>query len=280
MVYVVIILLILAGIGSCVGEQEDNTEKQTTYMSDGNNRRNSSGNSDGAILSLTPVNSYSEVDLGDYRVYSDPQENWFYWQRITYDAIKSEDYNRATAAIKNEIKAFEDYDKIDIILASSYLKLSMLYWSVGSRNNAISALKQTIYYMQNGRNLGGSGCEQRAQIFLQKMRSGDLPDYFTPQDISSNIGVSSYIMEIPDAVYQRQIDKLKAHYDAIANRTAAATDVYRKEGNLQARMARYYADSEYQKTTGRTFYPDSPPSYGSKDREAWDACKRVYDIFE
>ena len=153
----------------------------------------------------------------------------------------------------------------------------MLWWSVGERSNARSEMENMISKLKNGRYTSGSGCEKRAEIFLQKMHSGDLPSRFAPIDFGGYL--HNFIMEVPYAAQSRTLNKISARYEAIGNMAAASTAVYRQQGRAQAMMAKHYASSEYQKYTGRTFSPDNPPAYGTTDRERWEGCKRIYDIF-
>ena len=125
----------------------------------------------------------------------------------------------------------------------------------------------------------GSGCEQRAVIFLNKMRKGELPRCFTVEDNNAGDGVNMYIMEIPYAVAERRTEALKRRYDAMGAYFGSMARSYELQGQSQARMARAYARHKYQKATGNTFSPNDPPSRGTSARESWDRCKKIYDIF-
>jgi hypothetical protein len=55
---------------------------------------------------------------------------------------------------------------------------------------------------------------------------------------------------------------------------------YRKQGQDFEWREKMSASLEYQSKTHQTFDPSARPPEGSPNRESWDACKRVYDIFD
>lgn len=168
--------------------------------------------------------------------------------------------------------------EIDVNKARGYVTASMLCWNTGRKEQAKDLLSRAISLMRNGQNLGG-GCEARAVAFLNKMKAGRLPSCFTNADLQSAGGVQNYVMKMPDARYTAMIERSNARYDAMIAAADSMIKSYELQGNLDAARAKAYSRQEYQKSTGRSFSPDNPPSWGTREREHWDACKRVYDIF-
>ena len=168
--------------------------------------------------------------------------------------------------------------EIDINKARNHVTASMLCWNVGRKEQAKSLLSQAISIMRNGQYLGG-GCEDRAVKFLAKMRAGQLPSCFTNADLQYSGGVQNYVMKKPDARYSAMIERSIAKYDAMIAAADSMIKSYELQGDLDAARAKAYARQEYQNSTGRSFSPENPPSWGTRERERWDACKRVYDIF-
>ena len=133
--------------------------------------------------------------------------------------------------------------------------------------------------MKSGKNLG-NGCEERAKIFLAKMRSRELPETFTYIDICMNIGIHEYIMEFPRAQFNNSIRAAIARYDTMIKRLDGEIQNIETQRRHNAWRAKAYASQEYQKQTHKVFNPNNPPSLYSPEREYWDAAKRIYKIFE
>ena len=189
------------------------------------------------------------------------------------NAWKNENYSRA---IRYQLKVLED-DSVSVNVAANYFSLAMLYWNVGQVSNAITAMNNGIYVCRNGEYLG-SGCEARAVVFLNKMRQRKLPDYFTYNDTLTG-GVLDYLTEIPHAIFSKNCERDKAKWATLERAYGSMLYSYQLQGESQARMARTYARQSYLESTGDTFSPNNPP-YSSSKREAWNRCKKVYDIFE
>ncbi len=204
-----------------------------------------------------------------------PTDSYWEYSKKAQNAWKRGHYYVAIKATKNAIKnnSFDGVNK-----ASEYVQLAMLQWSVNKKKEAIQSLANAIYIMRNGEYIAKSGCEERAIVFIQKMKQGKLPKRFTYND-TLNCGVLGYIMEIPYAVSSKNMEAVKQRYEALAYGYSSMARSYQRQGESQARMATLYAAGEYQKSTGNTFSPDDPPEAGTKARDSWDACKKVYDIF-
>ena len=175
------------------------------------------------------------------------------------------------------------YQKLDmqdetlpVNLASCNVTLAMLHWNLGQTYEAQQCMQKAIQLLRSDL---GKGCEQRAEIFLQKMQQRKLPKYFTRDDGNHANGVLVFIMEIPRAVFDRKMNAIKMRYAAMGTYFSSMTNSYRLQGEMQARTARLQARQTYQKKTGDTFNPNSPPAYGSSKRAEWDMCKKIYDIF-
>ena len=162
--------------------------------------------------------------------------------------------------------------------ASYYLTASMCAWNLGRKSSALRLLDRSISIMRNGTNMGG-GCEARAVAFRTKMREGGLPSRFTNADMQYDVGIHHFIMEIPNAKWKRNIQCSIARYEAIGGMADAQRGIYESQGRWFEKTAKFYARQEYQGATGKSFDPDRPPTYGTSDRDYWNAAKRVYDIF-
>ena len=163
------------------------------------------------------------------------------------------------------------------------LRFAMLYWNLGESNRAIRHMTFCVDQLAEeaqryGRENRGV---KRAQVLLEKMKRGAIPGKFSVNDITgyNQPSVLSFIMRpINDAIgayYQKQT----AHLDRLNAAMDAEIDVYRKEGRHQAMMATFNAEMDYLRSVNKTFDPDNQPPRGSADREKWDECKRIYDIF-
>ena len=170
--------------------------------------------------------------------------------------------------------------RTDCNLAGYYVLLSMLQWNYNEPSSARSSMEEAIRLMKYGESLG-QGCEKLAEKFLGKMRSGDLPSTFTSTDILSDCGIHKNIMAPVEARFWKCTNASIAKSNLIISWADSMSRTYQMDGERQARMAQQGARQEYLRKTGREFSPDrdTRPSYG-KARDEWDACKRVYDIFE
>ena len=180
--------------------------------------------------------------------------------------------NYATALYYQQLITRDE--TLPVNLALGNVRLAMLHWNLGQTYEAQQCMQKAIQLLRSDL---GKGCEQRAEIFLQKMQQRKLPKYFTVDD--GNRGVLVFIMEIPWAVFDRKMDAIKMRYAAMGTYFSSMANSYRLQGEMQARTARLQARQTYQKKTGDTFNPNSPPAYGSSKRAQWDMCKKIYDIF-
>ena len=196
-----------------------------------------------------------------------------------FDDIKNEEWREALDKLERYYEATRNSSlEADVNRASNLLTASMLAWNVGRTSAAREFAERAIDKMRHGEHLGG-GCEVRAVRYLQKMRSGDLPRMFTSNDILAEGGIHEYIMELPQARFNKTLSALNARYAAIGGMADAQRGIYEAEGRFQERRAKFYARQEYQNNTGRRFDPDDPPARGTSARDHWDSAKRIYDIF-
>ena len=201
-------------------------------------------------------------------------EYWEYSKKAS-QAWKEGNYIRAISAVKGQIRT----NTLDINLAADYVSLAMLQWNQNYKASAKASMRKAIEVMRTGKYIGNSSCEERAVIFLKKMENDELPESFNSDDTKS-YGVLGYIMEVPRAAYNKKIQELNHRSDVLALYASSMSKSYRMQGESQARRAKLSAGAEYQKATGKTFSPDAPPPSGSSSREAWESCKKIYDIFK
>ena len=206
---------------------------------------------------------------------SETKDEYWEYSKKASQAWKEGNYIRAISAVEGKIKT----NSLDINLASDYVSLAMLQWNQNYKASAKASMRKAIEVMRTGKYIGNSSCEERAVIFLKKMENDELPKSFNSDDTKS-YGVLGYIMEAPRAAYNKKIQELNHRSDVLALYASSMSKSYRMQGESQARWAKLSARAEYQKATGKTFSPDAPPPSGSSSREAWDSCKKVYDIFK
>lgn len=192
------------------------------------------------------------------------------------DALKNGNYSRAAEILEGRINPNSILSEI---LAGEYVQLAMLKWNLREKSEAVDAMEKAINVMKYGRDVSGSGCEKRAEIFLKKMKRNELPRTFVCKDFYMS-GVWGYIMAPVDAESKRRVARNTNYYRQQADYYDAAMASARHQAESNARIAKAYASSRYLKYTKDTFSPNNPPPRGSEKREYWDACKRVYDIFK
>ena len=204
-----------------------------------------------------------------------------YFQKC-WNATEAEEWGDAVRYMKRcvELEKSAGILRTDCNLAGYYVWLAMLQWNDDSPGSARDSMEEAIRLMKYGENLG-QGCEKLAEKFLGKMRSGDLPSAFTSTDILSDCGIQKNIMAPVEARFWKCTNASIARSNLVISWAESMSRTYQMEGERQARMARQGARQEYLRKTGREFSPDrdTRPSTG-KARDEWDACKRVYDIFE
>ena len=199
-----------------------------------------------------------------------------------WKATEAEEWSDAVGYMKRcvELEKSAGILRTDCNLSGYYVWLAMLQWNDGEQSSARSSMEEAIRLMKYGESLG-NGCEKLAEKFLEKMQSGDLPSRFTPTDILSDCGIKKNIMAPVEARFWQCTNASIARSNLVISWAESMSRTYQMEGERQARMARQGARQEYLRATGREFSPDrdTRPSSG-KARDEWDACKRVYDIFE
>lgn len=166
----------------------------------------------------------------------------------------------------------------DFNMASHRLCQSLLYWNNGDKASAKSMLESTISLLRYSSQLGG-GCEARAVQLLAKMREDDLPSKFSAKDMIEGGGVLDFVMEMPYAQAMGKFNALKVHYNRLMQQMDSEIRTLDTQAQINAGQARAYARQQYLKVTGDTFTPSNPPRSGTKARDSWDSCKRIYDIF-
>ena len=166
--------------------------------------------------------------------------------------------------------------------ASNNISLALLYWNLDEKSNAIQNMKYCVEKLRDSsREYGVKGCEKRAEILLERMKKGKLMGEFDATHILgyNRFGLQSFIMKpVLDAI-KDHYSKKTVHLDRLIGMIDASTDVYRKEGQHQAKLATFNAEMDYLKSCGDTFDPNSRPPSDSPNRANWDACKRIYDIY-
>lgn len=184
-------------------------------------------------------------------------------------------YSRAAELLERQINP---NSIISVNLADDYVFLAMLKWNCGEKSDAVYYMKKAIHVMKYGRDISESGCEKRAETFLEKMQRNRLPGRFSEKDFYS-AGVHGYIMDPVRAESQRRVSRNINYYQ----RQGAMIDGMRRSQRYQfesnARIAKSFARSKYFEKTHDTFNPNNPPPRGSEKREYWDSCKRIHDIF-
>ncbi len=165
--------------------------------------------------------------------------------------------------------------------SESNVQLALLYWNLGKKDDAIQNMMYAVEKLKDGK-----GSEKRAQILLNKMEKGAITGEFNARDILgySNPSLLSFVMKPRlDAIKDASIEnyrKRTAHLDRLIARMNAEIDVSRAEEHHQAMLATFNADMDYLRSANKTFDPNNRPPLESAEREDWDACKRIHDIFD
>lgn len=190
-------------------------------------------------------------------------------------AIESENWRLAAACAQKLLGGDDVCGIIPVNQAGEYLSLFFLGWNLGEKQTAVGCLQQCIRVLDGQ---VGNNCSARAKVLLSKVQAGKVRGTFSRKDVGGVL--YNYIMEMPYAVNQQNHQRIMARYDALIGQISASTDVYRREGEYQAAQAKLYARQDYEQKHHRSFDPDDRPSEDSGRREDWDACKRIYDIFD
>ncbi len=194
------------------------------------------------------------------------------WLHCLKQASKAQQRGDYTTAIDWKLKMATDNYEVPVNIASDYVALCLLYRCTGNDYKAKECLNSAIHIIRNNY---GKNSEQRA---VQLLRNFDrIPRNLKYADLQE---IECCVMEMPQAIFDKQSAKLKARYDAIIG----MMDAEIRRNNVQSRIfemnAKFYAGTEYLQSTGRTFDPSNPPEYGTSAREKWETCKKIYDIFK
>lgn len=197
-----------------------------------------------------------------------------------YTSLERQNYSKAIEIKESEIQKEKEQGRfrVDVTHAGNYVALSMLYWNIGKKDDAVSAMENAIYLFKNGDNLANSECEKNAEDFLRQMKKGALPSRFTEYDFYLS-GVWGYIMEVPLAVHMNRCERGINFYNSISFYCDRRMASYELQHASTARIARAFASRKYLDKAKETFSVHNPPESGTKKRKYWDACKKVHDIF-
>lgn len=162
--------------------------------------------------------------------------------------------------------------------AAARLTLAMLEWNAGNANAAVQRMDECIVIMDNGEYLG-NGCSKAAKILRERMAAGTI-EKFRNYDFLNPCGVKSYVMADCERQYNESIEAFNRKHELLQRRMDNEIQRYQKRGADFEWMEKFKAKQEYLQTTRDLFDPTERPPEDSPRREAWDACKRVHDIFE
>ena len=196
------------------------------------------------------------------------------WSAInrSYDqALESGNYTEARRMKLRLIQDPED-PSLHVNIASDYISLALVSWCLGKDGEARVAISNAIKLIKNGDNLG-NGSEARAEILLHNLHK--LPRQLSLREINE---ICVFTMEIPYAQWRKEMNRTNARIDAMTARFDSEIRSLRRQGDVQASMAKFHAKQEYEKSTGKSFNPNYPPR-GEIARDKWNACKRIYDIW-
>ena len=185
-------------------------------------------------------------------------------------AVARRDFAEAIRLQKGIIEEPAIY--VEVNIATELIEPGLFYWCDGSPSEARTAIRKAIQLMKTGKMLG-NGCEVRAEQLLTRLNR-------VPRQLSLNeiAAILSFTMEAAQAEQSKKTNASIARSDARIRMFDAKAQTYRREGEFQASVAKFHASREYQTATGKTFDPNHRP-YDGREREQWDACKRIYDIW-
>ena len=207
-------------------------------------------------------------------------ERWGELNRQETEAAKSGNWEVAFDRHSQAMQTEMGRGNSAVQKASNCLRTCLYKWNLEEYESARKYLEECVYILKNSGY--GNGCETRAIVFLNKMKNGKVSRgiKFTYTDISLKNGIASYIMEVPWALEFKKWDDIKRRYDTI-NRIldsqlhSARLESQRIEGTIKIQARQDFLEKHHE-----TFDPNNRPSYNSPMREDWDACKRIYDIFD
>lgn len=207
-------------------------------------------------------------------------DRWMELNRLEAEAAKSGNWEVAFARHSQAMQT-EMGRGISVAAKASNCLSSCLYkWNLEEYEKAQGHLEECVYILKNSGY--GNGCEARAVVFLNKMKNGKVSRgiKFTYTDISLKNGIASYIMEVPWALEFKKWDDIKRRYDTINRILDSQLHSARLESQRIEGTIKIQARQDFLEKHNETFDPNNRPSYNSPMREDWDACKRIYDIFD
>jgi len=195
-------------------------------------------------------------------------------------AIKSGNWQRAAHCSKLVAGGDNVTGVIPVNAAAAIATYSMCMWNekgTDYKEQAITDLAQAVNFCDMRVK---PGCGARITQFMVCILEGKIDGVkFTQNDFLSPIGLHSFLMEMPYAAANQKHQETMARYDRLIGQISASTEVYRRQGEYQAKVAKFYAKQSYENKHHSTFDPNVRPSEDSGRREDWDSRKRIYDIF-
>ena len=186
-------------------------------------------------------------------------------------ALESGDYKTARYYCERQIKD-PVWAEPEVNTASKYVMLGLLCWCLHEDNEAKRALSRAINILRNGPDLG-NGCEARTVVLQRKLYK--LPRRLSAKEINK---IAVFTMDVARNHWRKKTNQKMAHIQAMTNALDSQTRSLQRQGEFQASVSKFYAQQEYEKRTGDSFNPNYPPS-NSANRDEWNACKRIYDIW-
>lgn len=201
----------------------------------------------------------------------DPElDKWLTDVNKADEAARAGDHQAACEAL---LRLLNSSQSADVNKACDRIALGLHYWCLHKDSQAKYAISKAIRHMKNGDFLGG-GCENRAETLLNKIYR--LPRSMSYDEIQALI---DYTMQPVYDQFRKTCARRNARLDAMIGKFESEINSLRREGNFQASMAKFQAELDYVKSTGRSFNPNIRPTNPYVIKK-WEACKRVYDIFE
>jgi len=186
--------------------------------------------------------------------------------------------NKEWSAAKSSYeKVVNESKSRDASYVKNCLTLSMICWNLDKTYDARKYAEKAISAMED--KIGGN-CEERAEQYLKKLKSGDLPYLFSPKDFLASYGTLEYMSSPAFAQEAKNLARQNAVNDAIISYSNSKMKTLQAESERMARNAKRDAKEIYRSETGKNFDLTSRPVYSGKAQDEWDACKRIIDIFE
>lgn len=164
--------------------------------------------------------------------------------------------------------------------AANCLTSFFYLWNLGEYERAHTHLQQCVNTLKSSHY--GNNCEDRAVVFLKRIDEGKVPKSikFTCMDIGAKNGICNYIMEVPWAMEFKKWNDLKRKYDMMNRILDSQLQTARLESQRIESTIKIQVRQDYLEKHNEMFDPNNRPSYDSPKRNDWDACKRIYDIFD